>query len=188
MAGAPRESRLPKAGAGGAWAGFKPRFGHLSRRPRFPSLWRRVRPAAPRERREARAELTSGQTEGVGRRGLQNEGQVPCPSRGPAADHPLSLWGPQNLTCQGHSPLGHTLPPTIRPWGLLPFLFSRTGIFPHGYSTAENKSSAGSSCPMVSWGGLGSEGCPGKGHPCGSSCRNGGPSLWKLGSARSPGE
>lgn len=58
--------------------------------------------------------------------------------RGPAADHPLSLWGPWSLTCQGHSPLGHTLPPTIRPRGSLPFLFSRMGIFPHGYSTVGN--------------------------------------------------
>jgi hypothetical protein len=43
--------------------------------------------------------------------------------------------GQGDLTCHGHSPLGHTLPPTIRPWGLLVFLFSRIGIFPHGYST-----------------------------------------------------
>ena len=45
-----------------------------------------------------------------------------------------------SLTCQGHSPLGQTWPPTIRPWGLLPFLFSRTGIFPHGYSTVWDRS------------------------------------------------
>lgn len=35
-------------------------------RPLFPHLWRGVRPAAPRERWEARAELTSGRTEGSG--------------------------------------------------------------------------------------------------------------------------
>lgn len=52
----------------------------------------------------------------------------------PGTPPPLP-WARRSLTCQGHSPLGQTLPPTIRPWGLLSFLFSRTGIFPHGYST-----------------------------------------------------
>lgn len=34
--------RIPasKAGGGGAWAAFNPRFSHVSRRPRFPRLWR----------------------------------------------------------------------------------------------------------------------------------------------------
>jgi hypothetical protein len=41
----------------------------------------------------------------------------------------------ESITCHGHSPLGHTLPPTMRPWRLLEFLFSTTGILPHGYST-----------------------------------------------------
>lgn len=114
-------------------------------RPLFPHLWRGVRPAAPRERWEARAELTSGRTEGSGQawaseRGISALRQPGRRGQGPAADRPLPLRGPRSLTCQGHSPLGHTLPPTIRPWGSLPFLFSRMGIFPHGYSTVEDKS------------------------------------------------
>lgn len=63
--------------------------------------------------------------------------QATLPSPPPGLTNLPSPPLPQacSLTCQGHSPLGQTWPPTIRPWGLLPFLFSRTGIFPHGYST-----------------------------------------------------